>query len=558
MREDGLILPGCVAGLLGLRHLRHEELLLLLELGELHSHLRVLRGDTAAAALLLLLHHHHIVELLLLRGYVRSLLLLHHSPECVGLGTARSGGAAGPTVTATAAGGGLALLLLLLLLDLPLELGDEVLLLEEELGVSTVAGRTATLLAPALVGLVEGSLVLAVLLLGGLLEGIGQGRRRLLLISAAAAASTSATALLLDLGQHLLLDLVLLRRGEGGRHRRRLGLVLAPLLLLGLEGVLIQLGMGGLLALRVGGGRGLLPQEARVRHPRHHVGGIAAVGEGPSLTVAGASSSALALALALAAHLVHLLLELGGAAGTGLAHHEHGRVHSAGGHVHHLLLRIIAAAGAAGRPAAAPLLLAGASAAAVAAGPAAGLASSPSVRVAIAALLLLLLLLLRHELHLLLHLGLHLLHLLLLEAGVELCLALALALRLRLSAAAVLLLHPQLLLLLPEVGLHLLQLLHLLELGGGVGGERRRRRLLLPSPAAGAGAGAAIVLHIFLCRDQPDDLFRHKICRLPDTDTTERNRNDCAPGSLNTDPAVSSGGTSIDRSRSVQSPARPS
>ena len=546
MREDGLILPGRVAGLLGLRHLRHEELLLLLELGELHSHLRVLRGDTAAAALLLLLHHHHIVELLLLRGYVRSLLLLHHSPECVGLGTARSGGAAGPTVTATAAGGGLALLLLLLLLDLPLELGDEVLLLEEELGVSTVAGRTATLLAPALVGLVEGSLVLAVLLLGGLLEGIGQGRRRLLLIStaAAAAASTSATALLLHLGQHLLLDLVLLRRGEGGRHRRRLGLVLAPLLLLGLEGVLIQLGLGGLLALRVGGGRGLLPQEARVRHPRHHVGGIAAVGEGPSLIVAGASSSALALALA--AHLVHLLLELGGAAGTGLAHHEHGRVHSTGGHVHHLLLRIIAAAGAAGRPAA-PLLLAGASAAAVAAGPAAGLASSPSVCALVTALLLLLLL--RHELHLLLHLGLHLLHLLLLEAGVELCLALALpALRLRLSAAAVLLLHPQLLLLLPEVGLHLLQLLHLLELGGGVGGERRRRRLLLPSPAAGAGAGAAIVLHIFLCRDQPDDLFRHKICRLPDTDTTERNRNDCAPGSLNTDPAVSSGGTSIDRS----------
>ena len=504
MREDGLILPGCVAGLLGLRHLRHEELLLLLELGELHSHLRVLRGDTAAAALLLLLHHHHIVELLLLRGCVRSLLLLHHSPECVGLGNARSG-AAGPT--ATAAGGGLALLLL----DLPLELGDEVLLLEEELGVSTVAGRTATLLASALVGLVEGSLVLAVLLLGGLLgglpEGIGQGRRRLLLISttAAAAASTSATALLLHLGQHLLLDLVLLRRGEGGRHRRCLGLVLAPLLLLGLEGILIQLGLGGLLALRVGGGRGLLPQEARVRNPRHHVGGIAAVGEGPSLIVAGASSSALAPAVALAAHLVHLLLELGGAAGTGLAHHEHGRVPSAGGHVHHLLLRIIAAAGAAGRPAAAPLLLAGASAAAAAAGPAAGLASPPLVCALVTALLLLLL---RHELHLLLHLGLHLLHLLLLEAGVELCLALAL--RLRLSAAAVLLLHPQLPLLLPEVGLHLLQLLHLLELDGGVGGERRRRRRrrLLPSPAAGAGAGAAIVLHIYLLfRDQPDEFI---------------------------------------------------
>ena len=80
--------------------------------------------------------------------------------------------------------------------------------------IAAQTGLTAALLAPALVGLVEGALVLAVLLLlggllGGLLEGIGQGRRRLLLISATtAAASTSAAALLLlHLGQHLLLDL---------------------------------------------------------------------------------------------------------------------------------------------------------------------------------------------------------------------------------------------------------------------------------------------------------------------------------------------------------------
>ena len=441
--EDGLVLAGRIAGLLGLCHLRHEELLLLLELGQLHGHLRVLRAHVAATAaglslLLLLLLHHHIVVLLLRRHVgAHSALSLHHIPKRVGLGTSRSGaagsGAPGPAAPASAglassllllhllhhhvqlrrrgrvvatgrgaapavvgvaaAAAGVsapATLLLLLLLDLPLKLGDEVLLLEEELGASAAAAaaaapsgllllllRIGTAPTPALAGLVERTLMLTVLLLllGGLLEGIGQGRRRLLLLLlsaapslllllsslVAAATATLPVALLLHLGQHLLLDLRLLGRGEGGRHRRRLGMPLAApllltsasalaltLILLGLEGVLVELGLSGVLLMpSVGRRRGgglllvvgrtaltltlllpllvalllvalllLLHKEGGV-HPPHHghvhavAVGTAPGGEGPSLVVA---ADAVILLLEMI-HLVHLLLELGGLVG---------------------------------------------------------------------------------------------------------------------------------------------------------------------------------------------------------------------------------------------------